>query len=88
MKKYLIKKSQAMAIVVFLVEIIGSFALIQIDASENIMGKIGYLTIIYRVLSIIVLYQVKKEWDVFLIPQILRDAAPYCYLFEREVAVQ
>lgn len=48
-KKYLIKRSQVVAILIFLVEIIGSLALI---------------------------------------PQILRDAAPYCYLFERKVAVQ
>ena len=46
-KKYLIKRSQVVAILIFLVEIIGSFALVQIDASENILGKIGYVAIIY-----------------------------------------
>lgn len=74
-KKYLIKRSQVVAILIFLVEIIGSFALVQIDASENILGKIGYVAIIYGVLSTIALYQVKKEWDVFLIFMIM------CYLF-------
>lgn len=74
-KKYLIKRSQVVAILIFLVEIIGSFALVQIDASENILGKIGYVVIIYGVLSTIALYQVKKEWDVFLIFMIM------CYLF-------
>ncbi len=59
-KKYLIKRSQVVAILIFLVEIIGSFALVQIDASENILGKIGYVAIIYGVLSTIALYQVKK----------------------------
>ena len=75
MKKYLIKKSQVVAILIFLVEIISSYALVQIDASENILGKIGYVAIICGVLSTIVLYQVNKEWDVFLIFMIM------CYLF-------
>lgn len=75
MEKYLIKKSQAVAILIFLVEIIGSLALAQIDASENVLGKIGYVAIIYGVFSTIALYQVKKEWDVFLIFMIM------CYLF-------
>lgn len=75
MEKYLIKKSQAVAILIFLVEIIGSFAFAQIDASENVLGKIGYVAIIYGALSTIALYQVKKEWDVFLIFMIM------CYLF-------
>ena len=60
-KKYIIKRSQVVAILIFLVEIIGSFALVQIDASENILEKIGYVAIIYGVLSTIALYQVKKE---------------------------
>lgn len=74
-KKYLIKKSQVVAIVVFLIEIMGAFILAQIDVSKNVLGKIGYVAIIYGVLSTIVLYQVKKEWDVFLIFMIM------CYLF-------
>lgn len=74
-KKYLIKKSQAVAIVVFLIEIMGAFILAQIDVSKNVLGKIGYVAIIYGVLSTIALYQVKKEWDVFLIFMIM------CYLF-------
>lgn len=52
-KKYLIKKSQVVAILIFLVEIISSYALVQIDASENILGKIGYVAIICGVLSTI-----------------------------------
>lgn len=74
-KKYLIKKSQAVAIVVFLIEIIGAFILAQIDVSKNVLEKIGYVVIIYGFLSTIALYHVKKEWDVFLIFMIM------CYLF-------
>ena len=66
----------------------------QIDASENVLGKIGYVAIIYGVLSTIALYQVKKEWLTYVhsyvdsIPQKLCDTVPYCYLYGREVAVQ
>ena len=45
-KKYLIKRSQVVAILIFLVEIISSYALVQIDASENILWKIVYVAIL------------------------------------------
>lgn len=60
MKRWILPITRTLAILIFLVEIIGSFALVQIDASENILGKIGYVAIIYGVLSTIALYQVKK----------------------------
>lgn len=75
MGKYLIKKSQVMAIMVFSMEILGAFALAQINESENLLEKIGYVAIIYGVFSTIALYYVKKEWDVFLIFMIM------CYFF-------
>lgn len=75
MGKYRVKKSQVVAMMIFLVEIIGTLVLAQINVSENVLKKIGYVAIIYGVLSTVALYYVKKEWDVFLIFMIM------CYLF-------
>lgn len=75
MGKYRVRKSQVVAMMVFFVEIIGALALAQIYVSENVLKIIGYVAIIYGVLSTVALYYVKKEWNVFLIFMIM------CYLF-------
>ena len=142
MSGYLVKKRQIVAVLVFLVEIVGTVVLAQTNTTDGVLEKIGWVAILYCVISTAALYYVKKEWDIFLvfvimsylfsfgqcilaafgyklgvfafsmdrgffsnmeildasvfcfivialtgIPQRLCDAVPYCYLFEREVAV-
>lgn len=75
MKGYLIKKSQIIAIMVFIIEIVGTLALAQTNASENVLERIGWVAILYCALSVSALYYVRKEWDIFLIFIVM------CYLF-------
>ena len=75
MRNYLVKKSQVVAIIVFLVEMVGALVFAQINVSENVLGKIGYVAIVYCLFSTIALYNINKKWDVFLIFIIM------CYLF-------
>lgn len=75
MKKYMVKKSQILAILIFLIEIIGALMLSQTSASRNVLERIGMFAVVYCFLSTIALYYVRKEWDIFLIFTIL------CYLF-------
>ena len=67
MRRYLIKKSQIVAIVIFLAEILGTLILTQINTSEKILEKIGCVALVYCFFSIAALYHVKKQCDIFLI---------------------
>ena len=60
MRRYLIKKSQIVAIVIFLAEILGTLILTQINTSEKILEKIGCVALVYCFFSIAALYHVKK----------------------------
>ena len=75
MGRYLIKKSQIVAVMVFLIEILGALALAQTSTTENILEIIGWVAILYCILSVSVLYYVRREWDIFLIFMVM------CYLF-------
>lgn len=75
MGRYLIKKSQIVAIMVFLIEILGALALAQTNTTENVLERIGWVAILYCILSVSVLYYVRREWDIFLIFMVM------CYLF-------
>ena len=75
MGRYLIKKSQIVAIMVFLIEILGALALAQTSTTESVLERIGWVAILYCILSVSVMYFVRREWDIFLIFMVM------CYLF-------
>lgn len=75
MGRYLIKKSQIVAIMVFLIEILGTLALAQTNITESVLERIGWVAILYCILSVSVLYYIRREWDIFLIFMVM------CYLF-------
>lgn len=90
MGKYRVKKSQVVAMMIFLVEIIGTLVLAQINVSENVLKKIGYVIKTKTIWGV----RQAKEWLAYIcshigtVPRRICDAVPYCYLSEREVAVQ
>lgn len=67
MSRYLIKKSQVIAILVFLIEIIGALILGQTTVTEDILQTIGGVAVIYCLFSTAALYYVRREWDIFVI---------------------
>ena len=67
MSGYLVKKSQIVAIIAFLVEILGALVLAQTNTSESVLGRVGWIAILYCVLSTTALYYIRKEWDIFLV---------------------
>ena len=71
MDGYLVKKSQIVAVLVFLVEIVGTVVLAQTNTTDGILDKVGWVAILYCVISTTALYYVKKEWDIFLVFMIM-----------------
>lgn len=67
MSGYLVKKRQIVAVLVFLVEIVGTVVLAQTNTTDGVLEKIGWVAILYCVISTAALYYVKKEWDIFLV---------------------
>ena len=66
MDGYLVKKSQIVAVLVFLIEIVGAVVLAQTNTTDGILEKVGRVAILYCVISTTALYYVKREWDIFL----------------------
>ena len=66
MDGYLVKKSQIVAVLVFLIEIVGAVVLAQTNITDGILEKVGRVAILYCVISTTALYYVKREWDIFL----------------------
>lgn len=71
MSGYLVKKSQVVAVLVFLAEIVGTVVLAQTNTADGILEKIGWVAILYCTLSMAALYYVRKEWDIFLVFMIM-----------------
>lgn len=67
MSGYLVKKSQVIAVMVFLAEIVGAVVLAQTNTSEGVLERIGGIAAFYCIFSMAVLDYVRKEWDIFLI---------------------
>ena len=73
MGRYLIKKSQIVAVMVFIIEILGDLALTQTSTTENVLERIGWGVLILSSLK----YAFQKAHCVL----------QYCYFSEREVAM-
>ena len=73
MGRYLIKKSQIVAIMVFLIEILGALALAQTNTTESVLERIGW--------GVLILSSLKYEF------QKAHCVLQYCYFSEREVAM-
>lgn len=71
MSGYIVKKSQIVAVLVFLAEIVGAVILAQTNIADGVLEKIGWVAILYCVLSTAVLYYVRKEWDIFIVFMIM-----------------
>lgn len=73
MGRYLIKKSQIVAVMVFIIEILGDLALTQTSTTENVLERIGW--------GVLILSSLKYEF------QKVHCVLQYCYFSEREVAM-
>lgn len=73
MGRYLIKKSQIVAVMVFIIEILGDLALTQTSTTENVLERIGW--------DVLILSSLKYEF------QKAHGVLQYCYFSEREVAM-
>lgn len=73
MGRYLIKKSQIVAVMVFIIEILGDLVLTQTSTTENVLERIGW--------GVLILSSLKYEF------QKVHCVLKYCYFSEREVAM-